>query len=586
VRKKWIFIGLAAAIFLMVLMSVIANIMVKTVMQTSHELRPDSWLALDLRGSVREYALYTDDFFTGEDQISVEKIERVLKQAATDDNIRGVVLTSSLVSISGVSLERIGSALDEFRKSGKPVEAYLENAMQKDYWLAVHADRIHMMPSQSAALTFYGLGGSSMFYKDALAKLGIQVHVYQMGESKGAGEMYERTSFSEPFRRNLGRVLDGMYASLLQSIANRRFNGDVEPVRRIFEDREYLFITPDEALAWGLVDTLQYAEEFHESLGADEKHMLDWSDYELNDDMSFSDGVAVVYAQGAIQPGEFSWGQTFISYEEMSEVLDDIEKDDDIRAVVLRVDSPGGSAYVSEQILHRLERLHAKKPVVVSMGGTAASGGYYISCLADSIFAEPFTITGSIGVISMMPDLSGLADKVGLHTDQISRGKYAGALNLWKPYNPAVGESFRIHGERVYNEFKGHVAAGRHMTPEQVEEIAQGKLYTGAQGVEAGLVDRVGGLTEAVAAAAHLAGMESWQVEVFPHQTSLIESFIRRGLKLRERAQASPLDALPPELAVLLRLCRTEPALMLSPVMCSAIWDTADETVPLEKMLD
>ncbi|MCD4828049.1 MAG: signal peptide peptidase SppA [Candidatus Cloacimonetes bacterium] len=585
-QKKWVIIAIVAFVVFVGIMFVSVGIVFSAFRHSGSDIQEESWLYLDISGSIVEYKRYKDDIFSGVTQASVYDIEQCLRHAAADERIAGVVLSPRLGAISGVGLTRIGSAIEFFKTSGKPVEAWLSSGSQKDYWLATYADRIHMIPTNSASLLFTGVGGGSLFYTDALAKLGIKVHVFQVGDSKGAGEMFERTSFSAAFRRNLSRLLDGYYESMLQALADRRFDGDTTPVRRIYEERESLFITPAQALDWGLVDALLYGGEFLEELGITEEQLVDWDDYDPKLEIAWGDQVAVIYAQGGITSSSGLWGGNVITSADIDEILDEIEDDQSVKAVVLRVDSPGGSAFVSERIFQRLKRMQQSKPLVVSMAGIAASGGYYISCGADSIFAEPFTITGSIGVVSMLPNLSGLADDISLHSDTVSRGKFSDVFNVWRPLEAKLASSLRTHGELVYEEFKTRVADGRDMTLTEVQELAQGKLYTGRQAVDAGLVDAIGGLDDALDCAARLAGITQYRVESYPRRVSMFEEMLREGLKLQDRMQMAQARSLPADLDLWLHMLSEEHVLMLAPVASDVHWDARTDIWALQKLLD
>lgn len=585
-KTKWVLIGLAAALAYIAIALTIGGVFSWVMMRNETKVTGDSWLLLDVTGQVVEYNRFEDDFLFNEANPSAHDIVKAIRGAAEDDNIVGIIITPHIGAVSGVSLQRIGDALDEFRATGKPIEAWMSSGQQKDYWLASYAHRIHMLPSESAALIFTGVGGSAMFYTEALERIGVKVHVSRIGDSKGAGETFERTSFSEPFKRNLRRVYDSYYEQMLQAIADRRYDGDIEPVHWLYEERESFFVTPSQALEWGLIDALTYPDEFYEDLEITEDQLVSWSEYHPATQVGFGDAVAVVYAQGAITGQTGRFGVSQITYKDIDRTLDRIESDESVKALVLRVDSPGGSALVSEEIHQRISRLKQTMPVVVSMAGVAASGGYYISCEADSIYAEPMSIVGSIGVVSMIPNLSGLADKVGLHTDGVSRGKFSGVFNVWRPLDKRLTGSLHAHGVSVYEEFKQRVADGRNMTLDEVEDVAQGKVYTGQQAMDIGLVDRIGDLDDAIECAAGMAGLSHYRVRWAPERSSMFEDMLREGLKLNDRMRSQRMKSLPTDVQMAAQMLREEGVLLLSPIMPDAVWDAPADAWIEEKLLD
>ncbi|MBN1327008.1 MAG: S49 family peptidase, partial [Candidatus Cloacimonetes bacterium] len=346
-----------------------------------------SYLSLALKGEIAEYSEFDDSIF-GQDKSFAHEIIHKINRAGTDDNITGIILEPHMISCGYAVMNEIKQALDNFSSRGKPVYAYLETALNKDYLLACSADKIYLNPSSSAGIILTGVGGEILFYKEMFDKIGVEFNVIHAGKYKGAGETFSRDQFTKPVTDNLDLLFEDIYQNLLTTISTDR-QLPRESVRAIFETRKEIFINRENALDSGLVDQLIYHDEFIENIGINSDQLINWSKYTMPVFRTSEQQIAVVYLQGDITSAEGNYSISTINYQKLNKIIEDIEKDDQVKGVVLRINSPGGSALESENIYSRLEKLNSKKPIVVSMSNVAASGGYYISAGADYIYADP-----------------------------------------------------------------------------------------------------------------------------------------------------------------------------------------------------
>lgn len=481
-------------------------------------IKTNTWLQISPSGLVSDYS-EVEFGFMGK-TTSVDEICSKIKDAAFDKNVKGLFISPVFMQTQTSGINEIGEAILEFKQSGKPVLAHLEMQSQQDYLLAAYADTIAMEPASSAGLFFEGVAANISFYKNLLEKLGLKVNVIQSGEYKGAGEQYDRTALSPETYGNIKEVLSDRYGLLINHIAKLR---DLSPerVKAIFEQRTDYLLSAEYARQAGLIDVVQGRDEFMKQHKIEEKQLVSVSSYSpSSSSMSGSEKIAICYLQGGIAPGEASFYPDGINAGKVQKIIDQINEDSKIKAVVLRINSPGGSALESEIIYRKLENLKSKLPVVVSMGGVAASGGYYISAPSDFIVADPYTITGSIGVAQLLPDASVLSKKVGITNQTIAFGKYAGALNLMNKPSDALLTSFQRNSENVYNEFKNRVVKYRKISLDSLESLAGGRVWSAEDALQNGLIDAVGSLNDAVMKAAELAKTTSYKTVVLPQKKS------------------------------------------------------------------
>jgi protease-4 len=521
----------------------------------------------------------------GDRGVDLRKNIARLDRAAQDDKIAGIVLQVDTAVPRG-KLHELRSAIGRVRAAGKKVYAVLESAQGTQYALAAACDEI-VMP-ESGVLVIPGIHAEFAFYKDLLAKLGIEADMLHCGAYKGAAEPYTRDSLSEPVRENMTAMIDDLFDQSVAMLAGDR-NLPVETVRKLV-DRGLL--TAKQAHAEGLVDRVAYPDEFRSSLGESYRadklvYVMNYAKARVDADFSGPMGmmkmfqtifggsksggssratkVAIVYAVGPIMSGESQvdlFGSSTIGSTTLVEALQTAGKDDSVKAVVLRVDSPGGSALASDLIWRAIQALD--KPVVASMGDVAASGGYYLSMGADQIFAEPGTVTGSIGVVGGKLSVKGLYDKIGITTESISRGQNSGLFSPMSKFSDSERAVIESMMQDIYQQFTTKAAQGRNMPHEELLELAGGRIFTGRVAKRNGLVDELGTLKDAVDAAKRLAGIDATQeVEmlILPKPENPLEALLG-GNQDREReasvtAVLAAATSLAPELAQSLRLATT-----------------------------
>lgn len=461
--------------------------------------------------------------------LGLDDIIHRVRGAATDDRIKGIYLDLSVVSASFATLQEIRDELVAFKESGKFIVAYSEGFTQRAYFIASVADEVYLNPE--GALEFNGLVSQLVFFKGALDKLGIDMQVIKVGTYKSAVEPFILERMSDENREQVTSFIGSIYDNFLTDIAvSRGIHRD-----SLFAIADEMKVeTPEDAVTFNLVDELKYKDELLEKLrslldideGKDVRS-VSLTKYKPTSSTSPSrDRVAVVYAVGDIVSGEGSDSQ--IGSERISRELRRVREDDRVKAVVLRVNSPGGSALASEVIWREMELLREEKPIIVSMGDVAASGGYYISAAADSIFAQPNTITGSIGVFGLIPNMQELMnDKLGLTFDQVKTGRYADFLiNVDRPLTGEEQALMQRSVNRVYDTFMRRVADGRNISIQQVDSIGQGRVWTGEQAIEIGLVDRLASLDAAIESAARMAELDEYRLVKYPAVKQPFESIL------------------------------------------------------------
>ncbi|OJW14822.1 signal peptide peptidase SppA [Mucilaginibacter sp. 44-25] len=457
-----------------------------------------------------------------------------IKKAKTDDRIKGIFLDESYMMNGQATTEEIRNALLDFKKSGKFIIAYSEVYTQGFYYLASVADKIYLNPK--GIFEFKGFSSQITFLKGALDKLGIEAQVIKVGTYKSAVEPFVLTKMSDANRTQVTSYLNAMYGHFLSGIS---------AARNINEDTLFNYANsgriqlPEDALKYKLVDGLKYKDEILDDL----KHRTgkavknDVASVELDDytkseidattnpkEVTANKRIAIVYASGEISGGEGD--DNSIGSETISKALRKVRTDDKVKAVVLRVNSPGGSALASDVIWREVMLTKKVKPIIVSMGDVAASGGYYISCAADSIFAEPNTITGSIGIFAILPNMQKLFnDKLGVTFDGVKTGKFADLGDVSRPLTPEERALLQNDVNHGYDSFTKAVANGRKKTQAYINSIGQGRVWTGTQALQIGLVDRLGNINDAVKCAAKKAGIKDYKLVSYPEQKSALDKF-------------------------------------------------------------
>ena len=461
---------------------------------------------------------YLNDSGNGQ-AVSLTQLLNAIDNAKKNPKIDGIYLTASAPVAGMASLSEIRQRLLDFRKSGKFVVAYADNYAQAGYYLASAADELYLNPQ--GAVDLHGIASTTLFYKQTLAKLGVEMNVFKVGTYKGAVEPYTNTQLSDANREQMNSFTQALWSEILKDISVSR-NIEATALNAMVDEAP-LFYTAKEYMQNKLVDTVLYSREMkgvlNSYLDQDEDESISFvSVGEMNRARAISrnrgiDGlVKVIYAEGNIIDGDDGVsGYGNINRTLASELIR-VAEDDDIDAVVMRVNSPGGSAFVSDVIWDAVEYVKSLKPIVISMGDYAASGGYYISCAANYIYAEPGTITGSIGIFGMFPSFAGTAEKIALTYDGVKTNQYADLGNALRPLTDGEKALFQKMVEQGYDTFITRVANGRNLSKAMVDSIGQGRVWTGEQALERKLVDAMGGLDDAIVKAAALAKMTNYKV--------------------------------------------------------------------------
>lgn len=465
------------------------------------------------------------------DNSSVGLIDLVdaIRFAADDSKIVALLIKNDgLSNVSWASFEELRGAVDGFRAAGKPVVSYAAIYSSGGYYLCSAAERVCLHPS--GMVDFRGIGAEVMYYKDLLDKLGVEMQLIRPESCsyKSAGEVYTMNHMSEANREQIRAYIGSVWNTAVADMAKSR-NMSVEQLNRVADDLSGLLA--DDACANGLVDTLCFEEDVRQMLKEQYggKHLMGVEKYVKNrkavksKDKKMESSIAVIYAEGTVEDGSAKGFDNGVYGDDIVKALRQAMNDDKVKAIVLRVNSPGGQATASESMTHAVMQAKEKKPVIVSMGDLAASAGYEMSCMADVIVAQPMTITGSIGVFGTIPNVQKLMrQKLGVSTDTVSTNRNANGLSVYRPLSPAAMKLMERNVEDFYKVFVGRVAEGRHMTYDAVHQIARGRVWTGADAVKIGLVDTLGGLELALKIAAEKAGLEQYAVKEYPAEKDLM----------------------------------------------------------------
>lgn len=503
--------------------------------ESETQVRKNSIMMLDLNGALVERSQENPfDFFMQDDYktYGLDDILSSIKKAKENDDIKGIYIQASSLGAGFASLEEIRNALKDFKESGKFIVAYGDAYTQSLYYLSSVADKVLLNPQ--GMVEWRGLAATPMFFKDLLEKIGVEMQVFKVGTYKSAVEPFISTEMSPANREQVNAYLSSIWGRVTGDIAESR-KMTVEALNAE-ADRMLMFYPAEESVKSGLVDTLIYKNDVRNYLktlvGIDEDDRMpvlglqDMINVKKNVPKDKSGNViAVYYAYGEIDGGSSSANEG-INSEKVIKDLRKLKDDEDVKAVVLRVNSPGGSAYGSEQIWHAVSQLKKEKTVIVSMGDYAASGGYYISCNADTIVAEPTTLTGSIGIFGMMPNAKGLSDKIGVNFDVVKTNPYADFGTITRPMNDGEKGLMQMYINHGYDLFLTRCSEGRGINKEELDKIAQGRVWTGSTAKELGLVDELGGLDKALEIAVAKSGVDAYTVMNYPAKESFFESLM------------------------------------------------------------
>ncbi|CAL2057496.1 signal peptide peptidase SppA [Tenacibaculum sp. 190524A05c] len=483
-------------------------------------VKPNSVLELDLAKQIKDYAPkdtspLAQALELDSEKLSLDKVLNAIENAQLDDNIKGISIKTNAIGAGMAQTQAIRKKLEEFKESGKFIYAYNDVYSQKNYYLSSVADSLFLNPV--GQIDFSGLSSEILYYKDFEDKYGVKMEVVRHGKYKSAVEPYLENKMSDANREQITSFLTSIWSEFTNNISKTR-NISVEQLNLIADNSEGR--NAELALKNKLIDGIIYKDEYTEKLNnaVDKKsNTIDLMDYIKSGKGRISstakDKIAVIYAQGQIMYGEGN--EDVIGQGMINRAIKKAVKDKKVKAIVLRVNSPGGSALASELIWRELELAKKEKPLVVSMGNVAASGGYYIACNADVIVAEPTTITGSIGVFGALPNAYELSQKMGINAEQVSTNKSA-SYSLFEPMDQKFYDVTKEGVEQIYTTFVNRVATGRKMTFEKVDAIAQGRVWTGKEALENGLVDELGGLEDAINAAVQLADIKSYRIRNYP----------------------------------------------------------------------
>ena len=521
-----------------VIISIIAGILTSS--DVKGEIEKNSVLLLDFNGALEERAEENPlaSIMNGDiETYGLDEIIAAIKEAKANKDIKGIYLQAGVVeSASSASLEEIRSELESFKESGKFVVAYGDQYSQGLYYLATVADKVILNPQGS--ISWHGLASTPIFYKDLLEKVGVEMQVFKVGTYKSAVEPFIATEMSDANREQISELLASTWDELLTAVSASR-NVPKETLNE-YADRFMDFCPAQEYVECGMADTLLYKDgvlDYLKSLtgvAADDELNLVTMEVMRNrlkensmlEEAAGKSKIAVYYAFGEID-GSTSSLEEGINSKKVIKELRELREDDDVKAVVLRVNSPGGSAYGSEQIWREVTLLKAAKPVVVSMGDYAASGGYYISCAADCIVANKTTLTGSIGIFGMFPTAEKLLkDKVGLDFDVVKTNRMADFGEMSRSFRPEEAAVLQEYINNGYALFLKRCADGRGVTVDDIAKIAEGRVWTGSKAKEIGLVDELGDLDKAVEIAAQKAGLARYCVKAYPESIDFIEKLM------------------------------------------------------------
>jgi protease IV len=552
-------LGLVTGVILVFLSFVLLFFVVLRFREKPPEVGANSVLVLRLAGEIPEKApLELPDFLGGgKGPLTVVNIYSLLRKAAADSNIRAVVIQPDGISAGWAKLEEIRSDLEQFHRSGKPIFAFLRQPTTREYYISLPADRIYLGDQEPVYVK--GLRAETMYFKKTLDKIGVTVDVEHAGKYKDFGDMFTRSDMSPETREVIGELVDDLYGNMVARIASAR-KKTPDQVRAIIDEGPF---TATQALKAGLVDEIRFEDqmwgELKDKLGAGFTKVAADKYSAVPDGSAAGSHIAIVVASGDIvrgDPGDDGSEQATLTSFGFNRMLRQVGGDSNVRAVIVRIDSGGGEATASDEMWREMNLLSKKKPLVISMSDLAASGGYYMAMTGDPIVAYPQTETGSIGVVFGKPDLHGLYDKVGVTKDAIQRGKNADIDSDYTPLTPAQRELLRVGIDESYRDFVSKVATARHRTYDQIEPVAQGRVWLGSRAKEHYLVDELGGLDTAIALVkkkANIPAGENVALMVYPPRASLFNILTKksqtdmlesaRDAKLREVFGAVPYHA-------------------------------------------
>lgn len=531
-------VGLIAFGAIVTFMGIISIVGMIASGDSTPEVSNNSVMVLNLSGVIDEQG--QEDFLgalTGNtmSNLGLDNMLSAIKKAKDNDKIKGIYIEAGILQAGYATMQEIRNALLDFKKKGKWIVAYGDTYTQGTYYIASAADKVYLNPK--GMIDWHGLGAQPQFYKDLMAKFGVRYQVVKVGTYKSFTETYTEDKMSDANRTQVSAYINGTWNNICKAVSeSRKISTDS---LNAYADRLITFEPAENILKYKMVDGLIYADQVKDEIkkmlkiGKDKKiKQIGLSEMaNIKDKKAKGDEIAVYYAYGSIVQ---SGAASVLSQEhsivgpEVCKDLEDLMNDDDVKAVVVRINSGGGDAYASEQLWHQMVELKKKKPVVVSMGDYAASGAYYMSCPADWIMAQPNTLTGSIGIFAAIPDMSGLiTQKLGVKFDEVKTNRNSTFGNVMaRPFNDEELDYLQAYVNRGYQLFRQRVADGRRQKTADIEKVAQGRVWLGSDALKIKLVDELGGLNQAVAKAASLAKLKEYHTKNYPAVPSWTEQLM------------------------------------------------------------
>jgi protease-4 len=528
--------GIILTSIVMFVISIIVVFSMLSSTETETVVKKNSIMMLDLNGSLVERTsdnIFKELFDKENSTYGLDDILASIKKAKENDDIKGIYIQATSLNANFASLQEIRDALDDFKKSGKFIVAYSDNYTQGMYYLSSVANKVLLNPK--GAIEWRGLASQPLFLKGLLEKLGIEMQVFRVGTYKAAVERFSATEMSPANREQVTAYITSIWNEIITDVAASR-KVSVDSLNN-YANRMLMFYPAEKTVKSGMADTLIYKNDVRD-------YLKQLAKIDKDDDLAVlgldeminvkkntpkdksGNIIAVYYAFGEIDGGSSSTDEDGIISNEVIKDLRKLKEDKDVKAVVLRVNSPGGSAFGSEQIWEAVCQLKKEKPVIVSMGDYAASGGYYISCAADTIVAEPTTLTGSIGIFGLIPNAKGLTDKLGLSFDVVKTHKFADFGNIMRGMNTDEQTLLQMYINQGYDLFVSRCAEGRKMSKNEIEKIAEGRVWTGEAAKKIGLVDILGGIDKALEIAVKKAKVEGYTVVGYPDRKNVLQELL------------------------------------------------------------
>lgn len=528
--------GIILTSIVMFVISIIVVFSMLSSTETETVVKKNSIMMLDLNGSLVERTsdnIFKELFDKENSTYGLDDILASIKKAKENDDIKGIYIQATSLNANFASLQEIRDALNDFKKSGKFIVAYSDNYTQGMFYLSSVANKVLLNPK--GAIEWRGLASQPLFLKGLLEKLGIEMQVFRVGTYKAAVERFSATEMSPANREQVTAYITSIWNEIITDVAASR-KVSVDSLNN-YANRMLMFYPAEQTVKSGMADTLIYKNDVRD-------YLKQLAKIDKDDDLAVlgldeminvkkntpkdksGNIIAVYYAFGEIDGGSSSTDEDGIISNEVIKDLRELKEDKDVKAVVLRVNSPGGSAFGSEQIWEAVCQLKKEKPVIVSMGDYAASGGYYISCAADTIVAEPTTLTGSIGIFGLIPNAKGLTDKLGLSFDVVKTHKFADFGNIMREMNTDEQTLLQMYINQGYDLFVSRCAEGRKMSKNEIEKIAEGRVWTGEAAKKIGLVDILGGIDKALEIAVKKAKVEGYTVVGYPDRKNVLQELL------------------------------------------------------------